>query len=260
MATISTARSATALSPDELAQFDRDGYLRLGTVIDEAELRALQDRINAIMLGDIRYDGMLMQLDSETGNYADVPRQTPGFKGATLGYRKIQDLERDPVFLAFMQRPLIRSICEQLVGPDISIYRSMFMNKPARRGTLLPWHQDGGRIWDLTIDPIITLWLALDPATVANGCVQVIPGSHRLGLLSEQGHTITPEQEATHCPEEAIVHLELEPGEMVLLHNFLLHRSDRNQTDIPRRAFSLCLMDAATRHREHAEREFFKLF
>jgi ectoine hydroxylase-related dioxygenase (phytanoyl-CoA dioxygenase family) len=96
-------------------------------------------------------------------------------------------------------------------------------------------------------DPVVTIWTALDPATIANGCVQVIPGSHRLGLLSEEGHTITPEQEAQHCPEEKIVYLELEPGEAVLLHNWLLHRSDVNKTDRPRRGFSVCYMDARTR-------------
>jgi len=253
-------RTTARFTAEERAAFERDGFVRLGRVVDDAELAALQQRIDQIMLGEIRYDDMLMQLDSDTGAYGDMPAQTPGFKGATLGYRKIQDLEQDPVFLAFMRRELIRSICRELVGPEISIYRSMFMNKPAQRGTLLPWHQDGGRQWNLTIDPIVTLWLALDPATVANGCVQVIPGSHRLGLLSERGHTITPEQEAEHCGEDRIVHLELEPGEMVLLHNFLLHRSDRNASDIPRRAFSLCLMDAATRHREQPQREYFRLF
>ena len=258
--TTSTLRQSEQLTDDELETFRRDGYVRLGRVVDDDELAALQQRIDQIMLGEVRYDGMMMQLDSESGDYADLPAQTRGFKGPSLAYRKIQDLELDPVFLAYLRRPLIRSLCERLVGPGITIFRSMFMNKPAHRGTLLPWHQDGGDQWGLDIDPIITLWLALDPATIANGCVQVIPGSHRLGLLSERGHTITPEQEAEHCPQDRIVHLELQPGELVLLHNFLLHRSDRNATDIPRRAFSACLMDAATRSKRDPQQRFFRLF
>ncbi len=96
-------------------------------------------------------------------------------------------------------------------------------------------------------DPLVTIWLALDPATIANGCVQVIPGSHRLGLLSDFGHTLSPEHEKKYCAEDKIEYLELKPGEAVLLHNWALHRSDVNRTDIPRRAFSVCYMDARTR-------------
>src|SRR6266702_3430829 len=76
-------------------------------------------------------------------------------------------------------------------GSSVPLCAGLFMNKPAHKGTLLPWHQDGGAIWGLDRDPLATLWTAIDPATRANGCVQIVPGSHHLGLLSEFGHTIT---------------------------------------------------------------------
>lgn len=214
-------------------------------VLTDEQLLALQARIDAIMLGEIAYPGMFFQLDSETGRYEDL--HSSGWQGPTLNYRKIQDLERDPLFLEFMQHPLFRDITRQLVGEQISVFRAMFMNKPAGRGTVLPYHQDGGTQWGLDREHFLTVWTALDPATRANGCVQVIPGSHRLGLLSERGHTITPEQEARYCREEDSVYLELRAGESVLLHNYVLHRSGVNQSDIPRRAFSVVYMDAATR-------------
>ena len=123
----------------------------------------------------------------------------------------------------------------------------MFMNKPAQRGTLLPWHQD--RWSSLDRDPLITVWTALDPATIKNGCVQVIPGSHHKGVInpSHGSAFVTEEQAAEHAPDEKAVYLELAAGEVVLLHNWLLHRSDVNRTDIPRRAFSVSYMDARTR-------------
>jgi hypothetical protein len=240
-------RTTTELSADELARFEETGVVRLGRVVDDGELAALRTRIDDIMLGRVRYDGMMMQLDSDSGRYEDMPAQTPGFKGATLAYRKIEQLELDPVFRRYLQRPLIRSLATRLIGPEVAIYRSMFMNKPAGKGTVLPWHQDGGRIWQLTGQPLLTLWLALDPATPDNGCVRIVPGSHRLGLLSEYGHTITPEQERAHCPPERCEELVMEPGELVLLHNLVLHASGINTSGQPRRAFSACLMDAAIR-------------
>jgi len=240
-------RTARDLTDDEEARFHATGVVRLGRVVDDDELAALRGRIDDIMLGRVRYEGMMMQLDSDSGRYDDMPAQTPGFKGATLAYRKIEQLELDPIFRRYLQGPLIRSIATRLIGPEVAIYRSMFMNKPAGKGTVLPWHQDGGRIWRLTGQPLITLWLALDPATRANGCVRIVPGSHRLGLLSEYGHTISADQQRVHCPLEACEDLILEPGELVLLHNLVLHASDINTSGQPRRAFSACLMDAAIR-------------
>jgi hypothetical protein len=246
-----TATARQGVSEAEWRQYERDGYLRLGRVLEAEDLAALQQRIDQIMLGEapVEYDRMLMQLDSSTGNYGEMPPQTKGFKGATLAYRKIQDLELDPLFLAYMRRPLFRSICARVYGEEtpIACFRAMFMNKPAERGTLLPWHQDRWSYLDR--DPLITLWTALDPATVANGCVQVIPSSHRLGVInpSHSSAFVTQEQAAEHAPEEKAVYLEAEAGEVLLLHNWLLHRSDVNRTEIPRRAFSVCYMDGRTR-------------
>jgi phytanoyl-CoA hydroxylase len=228
--------------------FERDGYLRLGRVLDREALAALQQRIDDYMLQRLSGDRLMMQLDLG-GDYSAMAEMTTGSKGATLDYRKIENLETDALFLAYLQKPIFHDACLRTYGDvDVSIMRAMFMNKPARKGTMLPWHQDGGSGWGLDRDPLLTVWTALDPAPFGNGCVQIIPGRHRLGLLSERGHTITPEMEALHCPPERIVHLELEAGEAVLLHNWLLHRSDVNRTDTPRRAFSCCYMDGRTRH------------
>jgi phytanoyl-CoA hydroxylase len=230
-------------------QYDEQGFLNLGKVLDEDELKALQDRIDDIMMGRVRYEGMMMQLDLG-GGYDNTAPQTKGFKGATLDYRKIEQLELDRVFLDYMRKPIYREICARIYGAhaSISAYRSMFMNKPARLGTVLPYHQDGGDNWNLDRDPLLTVWTALDPATVANGCVKVFPGTHRLGLVSKWGHTLGEEDLATYCPEHKAVHVELEPGEAYIMHNWLIHGSDVNNTDIPRRAFSVCYIDARTTH------------
>jgi ectoine hydroxylase-related dioxygenase (phytanoyl-CoA dioxygenase family) len=236
------------LTEAQREQWERDGYVPLGQVASDAEIEALRARMDAIMLGRAPRDGIWFQLDTETGDYGDLRFGDGSFQGPTLNYRKIEQLHRDPLFLAYLRHPVFRSITHALVGEDVSIYRAMFMNKPAGRGTHLPYHQDGGTQWGLDRDPIVTIWTALDDATVDHGCVQVIPGSHRLGLLSDRGHTITPEQEAQYARSERSRYLEVKAGEILLLHNFLLHRSGVNRTGQPRRAFSVCFMDAATRY------------
>lgn len=231
-------------------QFEEDGYLVLGKILSDEDLAALQRRIDEIMLGtaDIDYGQLLMQLDGKTGEYADLGEQSLGHKGATLAYRKIQNLEHDSLFGEYLSRPIFREICARTYGEDVPVacFRAMFMNKPSHQGTKLPWHQDA---WtDLDRQPLITLWTALDPATKENGCVEAIPGSHRGGLINPEHNSgfLTPEQAEAICTPDKVVYLELKPGEVVLLHNWLLHSSDVNRTEVSRRGFSVCYMDART--------------
>ena len=63
-----------------------------------------------------------------------MPTVSTGHKGTTLQYRKIMGLEQDPVYLAYMQHPLFRQITRRYIGEDVSIFRAMFMNKPAEKG------------------------------------------------------------------------------------------------------------------------------
>jgi phytanoyl-CoA hydroxylase len=230
-------------------EFEELGYLKIGR-IEENQLRKLQTRIDEIMLGKARidYTKLLMQLDSTTGAYEDAGEQTLGFKGATLDYRKIQELEHDSVFLEYLLDPVFRDICDRTYGDKtpVALFRAMFMNKPANRGTFLPWHQD--RWTDLDRDPKITVWSAIDPATKKNGCVQVIPGSHQHGLINPTHPSgfLSKAQAAAICTPNRIVYLELEAGEVALLHNYLLHASDVNRSPQSRRAFSVCYMEAAT--------------
>lgn len=238
------------ISEAQWATFEAQGYLHLGNVMNPGELEALQQRIDEIMLGtaSIDYDQVMMQLDSDPENDGKPGPQSKGHKYATLGYRKIQNLELDPLFLAFLQKPQFREICEHIYGKNMPVdcFRAMFMNKPAHDGTPLVWHQD--RWTDLTLDPQITIWTALDPTSIENGCVKIIPGSHNKLINPEHGSGfLTEEHIETIVSQYEPIDLILEAGDSVLLHNWMLHSSDVNTTDIARRAFSVCYMHGDTR-------------
>ena len=245
-----------AVTEKQWLQFKDEGWLKLDERLGEKHLKALQNEIDSIMLGkaDLDYDRIMMQLDTSTGSYGDIGEQTNGHKGSTLDYRKIQNLEFDPVFLAYAQRPIFKDFCSRLYGPDtpITTFRCMFMNKPAKRGTWLPWHQDRWNVLDR--DPILTVWTAIDPATIENGCVQIIPGSHKFGLINPEHASgfLTKAQGEEFCPDKKRIYLELEAGEVALLHNHLLHASDVNRSSQSRRAFSVCYMDGATKNTKNA--------
>ena len=79
--------------------FEMYGFVRLGCVLKEIELQKLKQRINEIMLGEVKYANMLFQLDSENGEYGNAPAPSLGHESRTLAYRKIMGLEQDPIFL-----------------------------------------------------------------------------------------------------------------------------------------------------------------
>ena len=245
---------AVALTDEQLREFHEVGYVRLGRVASDDEIAAMCQRIDDIMLGKMRYPSMGMQLCPSSKLNSDQKGVfSKGWKGATLEYRKIQDLELDPLFRAFMQKSLFRDLTQKLIGEQIAVFRAMFFNKPANGGVRLGWHQDGASYadpksaWNLTIAPQVTVWTALDPATIANGCIQIVPGTHRR-LMSARGvDVVTPDEFQAQCGDKEVISVELKRGEAALFHNWTLHRSEPNSTNQARRAFSVCYIDAASR-------------
>lgn len=234
------------LGDESWHRYERDGYLPIGAVVTEDELVALRQRADDLATGVIRNPAVQLQADSG-GSYESLGEPVADL-GGTLLYRKVQGLEHDDLFRRLLDHRRFREACARVYGPHspISIFRAMVMNKPAGQGTVLPWHQDGGDVWGLDRDPLLTVWVALDDATVANGCLEVVEGSHRLGLLSRYGSTVADADVLTHCVPERIRHLEVRAGEALLVHNWLIHRSGVNPTAAPRRAFTACFMDGRT--------------
>ncbi|UUY09428.1 phytanoyl-CoA dioxygenase family protein [Pseudomonas sp. J452] len=236
------------LSEQQWSDFEQNGFIRLGRLLDTEAIAELTQRADDLASGTQVNPLIQMQLDTG-GDYDALPQAVSQLAAGTHLYRKVQGLENDELFAPLVQHPLFGEICARLYGSHapVSLFRAMIMNKPAGQGTYLPWHQDGGDVWALDRDPLVTIWVALDPATRANGCVEVIPGSHRLGLLSAHGSTLSEADMQRHCPTEQALPLELEAGHGLLLHNWLIHRSGINPSNQPRRAFTACYMDGRTR-------------
>lgn len=257
--------------------FERDGFARLGSLSGSATSTSSALASRAALLqasgGAAELEPLtarlVMQLDRdealgfdpETGLVGPGP-QTLGWKG-DAPYRKVQNLELDDAFGRVVRSAGAEAVCRRVYGAGVpvSTFRAMYFAKPPETGgTALPWHQD--RWSDLTADPLVTVWTAIDDATVANGAVRVVPGSHRellnpahpSGWLSEaQAEELEAEIAAG---TKRAVHLEVEAGESVLLHNWLLHCSGRNSTPSPRRAFSVTYMPASTKKVSDPSHEF----
>lgn len=246
---------------EALAHYREHGYARLGRVLDERRLEALRGRADEIMLGRVTYPGLFFQHDTVTGDYRDL-EFGKGYQGPTLNYRKIEKLEKDPRYWELIREPLFERIARRLILGPIAIYRAVLFNKGSSGGTELPWHQDGGRFWGLDRDPHLQIWTALDDAPLDGGCVELLAGSHRDGLATPLGGMIPEEIVERARARERAIAVPAAAGEAMLIHNHVWHRSGRNATGHPRRAFSICYMSAATRclRTKRAPREFVRVF
>lgn len=235
------------------------GWARLGVIANDAALAELRARADAIMMGEIAYEGLFFQHDSDTGSYDDLA-YGKGYEGPSLRYRKVEKLEKDPLFWSWITQERFREITARVYGGAVTLYRALLMNKHAGGGSNLPWHQDGGSFWGLDRDPQLTIWTGLDDAPVDGGCVEVVPGSHRGGLVTPLGGVVPADRLGD--AESRAVAVPTVAGEVLLLHNQVWHRSARSRSGHPRRAVSVCYMDGLTQctRRRRAPRTFVQVF
>src|SRR5882762_5634278 len=107
-----------------LRRFREHSWARLGPVMSEQALAALRRRADQIMLGEVAYPGMFFQHDAETGRYQDVPRGR-GYVGPSLRYRKLEKLERDPLFLEWIGNALFERISRAVIGDRVALCRAV---------------------------------------------------------------------------------------------------------------------------------------
>ncbi|MFL6452146.1 MAG: phytanoyl-CoA dioxygenase family protein [Bryobacteraceae bacterium] len=157
----------------------------------------------------------------------------------------------DTIYGTFARCESIVNTAEMLLGGEAYHYHSKMIMKDARVGGAWAWHQDYGYWYEngVLFPDLTSAFLAVDPATRENGCMQVLGGSHRMGRLD---HTLTGDQAGADLERvrEAekrlpLVHVEMDPGDVLFFHANLLHRSDQNHSDKPRWAM-ICCYNAAS--------------
>lgn len=132
---------------------------------------------------------------------------------------------------------------EGVLGGDILVEATVVFYKPPRDSSYVSWHQDSLYSgWHLT--PSVSAWIALTPSHRANGCMRVVPGSHKRGLLDHQIIRDDPnllnrrgERVEMAVEEAEAVDVRLRPGEMSLHHSNIVHGSNPNTSDEPRVGF-----------------------
>ncbi|HKJ25780.1 MAG TPA: phytanoyl-CoA dioxygenase family protein [Myxococcota bacterium] len=240
--------SGPHLSDAQIAEYESQGFLVLRGLFEESELETWRKRFAAIVDGEIEPpDDMLVMRDVMVAKGAVAPR-TPA-----EGIAKIQDFHNDPVlFEGFAKHPAVLDLAERFCGPDVKSIHTMLINKPPRVDGRHPLHQDLLYFPFRPEDRIVGISTALERCTRANGCLVVVPGSHKAGLLPHEN----PEWEWLNLGYFGArgergaerVHVEMEPGDTILFHPLLLHGSGRNRSDGFRRMILVHCASAECRY------------
>jgi len=155
----------------------------------------------------------------------------------------------DGIYGMFARGERLVRACEQILGGEVYHYHSKMILKDAKVGGAWTWHQDYGYWYQNgVLTPLLTsVFIAVDPCTRENGCLQVIENSHNCGRIN---HILTGDQagadrehvaELLKRPEQfPLVYVEMGPGDALFFHSNLLHRSDQNRSENPRWAMICC--------------------
>ncbi|MEX0716740.1 MAG: phytanoyl-CoA dioxygenase family protein [Planctomycetaceae bacterium] len=217
----------TSFSSKQLAAFAKDGFLVVPELLDSEEVELLRNIAHA----DRR-------MEQEAASRADG-------EGGAIKLRVRNELG-DDIYGAIVRARRIVDRMEQLLTDEVYHWHDKMILKEPRVGGAWAWHQDYGYWYDngCLFPDLASCMIALDKATRANGCLQVLRGSHRMGRI-----THGPVGDQTGADPERVeearkrletVYVELNPGSAVFFHSNLLHRSDQNKSDDPRWAFICC--------------------
>jgi ectoine hydroxylase len=152
----------------------------------------------------------------------------------------------DTIYGMFARCNSIVNSAEKILGGEVYHYHSKMIMKDAKVGGAWTWHQDYGYWYQNgVLFPLLTsAFIAVDPATKENGCLQVIPYSQNLGRIE---HVLTGDQAGADqervdeiLKRLPLEYVEMEPGDALFFHANLLHRSDQNRSDNPRWSMICC--------------------
>ncbi|GCE27130.1 SnoK [Dictyobacter alpinus] len=150
----------------------------------------------------------------------------------------------DPAIMQFVTQEKFVQLTSDLLKDDISLYWDQAVYKKPEAKRDFPWHQDTG--YTLT-DPAeyVTCWLALDETTLDNGCIWVIPGSHKQGAIE---HTDTEIGKQCYFGTEPGIPVPLKKGGMVAFSSLLFHRSGPNISNTVRKGYVIQYSVSSARH------------
>jgi len=227
------------LSTEQRQFYEDNGYIVVKGLVTEDEIKSYEDQFKKVCNGEVaRPPTMTVMRDVVLKHRKDV-------KGEHM-ITKIQDWQDDEVLFKYVTSPRILDYVQCFTGPNIKSIHTMLIHKPPGVGESgrHPFHQDLYYFPMRPADRIVCSWTAMQHVNRDNGCLSVLPGSHKTelrphaypnwgGKVNKAYHGILDLE-----PPEDRVHLVMDIGDTVFFHPLLIHGSGANKTQGYRKAIS----------------------
>lgn len=205
-------------------ELDRDGYVVIPNVFTAAEMEALDADLDA-------YEKTLAREGLD--------------KREVVFTQKIA--ERDENIRRFAQRAEFVELSSSLLGPDTDLYFNQKVYKNPHGENQFCWHQDDA-YGPVEPSPYLTVWIAINDATVENGCVSVLPGSHKQGLVEHRQGNFGLECHNLEDPDQGIF-VPMSQGSIAVFWSQTMHKSGANRSEHVRKALVLQFAPLGLRHK-----------
>ncbi len=228
---VSVEKLQDAVEPEHLAFYQRYGYLAVSQAFSAREIGdGLQGMEDLIMGKNPAFKGVHF----EAAAREILP--TLGLEQRQDAVRKISNfVEYDARLKALAYHPQLLAVLRQLLGDEPILFQDMGLIKPPRLGREKPWHQDLSYFNYEPTGKVVGVWIALDEATIANGCMQLLPGLHKDGPIVHWKR-----RDWQMCDNEVLgrtsVAVPLKPGGLLLFDGLLPHGTPHNSSGKRRRA------------------------
>jgi len=208
---------------EALKQYERDGYVIFRGVLDADLIAEVDAHIDWLI------------------------KRYPDKRPEALDTWAVKD---DPFWVRLVSDQRLLDVAERFIGPDIALFASHYICKPPKTGQAVLWHQDGA-YWPLEPMKVVTLWLAVNEVTPENGCMRVVPGTHRTQLTATRERrdvdNVLASETELEVDESDAVDIVLDPGDVEVHHPNIIHGSNANTSDRWRKGLTIRYIPASTR-------------
>lgn len=218
------------LTPQEIMNFQQQGFL----VLPQLGSTSYCAKVLAFAKQQLDQKILPVEYEADTG-YPGAPAATGALGGDTVR-RLLQVARRDPLISDWATGPNLAHPLKQLLGDNVLLsqaHHNCIMTKQPRFSSVTGWHRDS-RYWHFQRPELISAWLALRDETIENGCLLVIPGSHRV-QVDAQGLDAAQFLKMDYSGNQALlaqaIPVPLSIGDVLLFSSNLFHAAGRNQTD-----------------------------
>ena len=241
------------MTENQKKSWNESGYILIKNFVDDKFCDDMNHEVSKIIKSIVPEDGTFSHAYAGDGHIAiREMKPSPNAKKIEDEISKLFRIHSKGIFNDFINNENLCNILEDILGPNIDCFLSQFIFKnPGAWGQ--PWHQDSS-YFPFDREPQVAAWLATSEATLENGCLVVLPGSHRESLHehlpddregSNYGYTEIKDHDFS--LEEPIL---LNRGDLLLFHSFLMHKSYDNKSDSRRTAMVYHFAETGTGYGE----------